>query len=365
MNIPLSQPSITQNEIDEVVHVLGSGWLSQGTELSLFEEIVARRSNRQYGIAVNSGTSALHLCMLSLGISTNDEVITTPFSFIATTNSILFVNAKPVFVDIDPESYNMNPVLLETAITGRSRAILSVETFGNMTYFDEYEHLAQKYQIPLVEDSCEAIGARLNNRPAGSFGVCSVFGFFPNKQVTTGEGGIILTDNKEIHDLCICLRNHGRDQKGNYIRLGYNYKLSEINAALGYIQFKRLNEILDKRKKIAALYNNFLMNVDQIHLPPSSHSWFSYVIRLEDSFNQDDRDNLIRRLKAKGINCHYYFPPVHLQQHIQERFGYNKGDFPQCERVAQRTIALPFFTELEEKDIKVICNTLKDCLASV
>jgi perosamine synthetase len=298
-------------------------------------------------------------------------VITTPFSFIATTNAILLVGAKPAFIDIDPETYNMKPELMEAALTEHTKAILPVEAFGNTAHFDQYERMAQKHQIPLIEDSCEAIGAYLDGRPAGSFGMCSVFGFFPNKQVTTGEGGIILTDREDIREMCISLRNHGRDAYGRYVSLGYNYKMSEIAAALGYVQFQRLDELLLKRRQVAALYNTFLADVEEIHLPPNpcrdhsiSASWFVYVVRLRDSFNQDDRDTVIKRLHSKDVGCSPYFPPIHLQKHIQERFGFRVGDFPECERVAQRTIALPFFTQLEEKDIKLVCQILKNCLAS-
>ncbi|MCD4823078.1 MAG: DegT/DnrJ/EryC1/StrS family aminotransferase, partial [Phycisphaerae bacterium] len=333
-----------------------------------FEAGCAERAGRKYGIAVNSGTSGLHLCVKALGISDGDEVITTPFSFIATTNCVLFERAKPVFVDIDPESYNMDPAAVAAAITPRTKAILPVEVFGNTAYFDEYERIAREHSLGLIEDCCEALGGVLGDRPAGNFGDCGVFAFYPNKQTTTGEGGMVVTDSEEIRDMCVSLRNQGRATEAwlSHARLGYNYRMSEITAAIGEVQIQRLDEILAKRRQAAGLYDNALADLVQagdIHLPPMTDrpraSWFVYVIRLADRFTEANRDAILEKLRAAGIGCNNYFVPIHTQPYIMEALGTKAGDFPITERIAERTIALPFFANLGEEQIGRIKDVLQ------
>jgi len=236
--INLSSQDITQAEIDAVIEVMNSDRLSIGPKLEAFEAALAQRVGRKFGIGVNSGTSGLHLCVKAMDIGPGDEVITTPFSFVATTNCLLFVDATPVFVDIDPDSYNMDPEAIEAAITPRTKAILPVEVFGNTAHFDVYEQIARKHGLLFIEDCCEALGGSLNGRPAGNFGQCGVFAFYPNKQITTGEGGMIVTDSEEIRDMCVSLRNQGRATEAwlSHARLGYNYRMSEISAAMGLVQ---------------------------------------------------------------------------------------------------------------------------------
>ncbi len=247
--------------------------LSLGPRVKAFEAACAARTGRKYGVAVNSGTSGLHLCVKALGLGEGDEVITTPFSFVATTNCLLFERVRPVFVDIDSESYNLDPAAIEAAITPRTKALLPVEVFGNTAHFDEYEQLARKHNLRLIEDSCEALGGQLAGRPAGGFGDCGVFAFYPNKQITTGEGGMIVTDSQETRDLCVSMRNQGRDTKEwlSHARVGYNYRMSELAAALGEVQMKRLDETLDKRRRAARMYDEALadlVDAGDIHLPP-------------------------------------------------------------------------------------------------
>ncbi len=369
--IPLSSQDITQAEIDAVEAVMRSDRLSLGPRIEAFEAAVAKRAGRKYGIGVNSGTSGLHLCVKSLGIGPGDEVITTPFSFIATTNCVLFERATPVFVDIDPETYNVDPAAIEAAITDKTKAILPVEVFGNMAHFDAYEAIAKDNNLAMIEDCCEALGGSLGERPAGNFGECGVFAFYPNKQITTGEGGMIVTDRQDIRDMCVSLRNQGRatDAWLSHARLGYNYRMSEINAAIGEVQTQRLDEIVAKRRNAAELYNQALADIDGIHLPPMTErdtaSWFVYVIRLADSFSRKDRDAVLQHLRNNGIGCNNYFVPIHTQPYIMEMLGTKAGDFPVTERIAERTIALPFFANITPEQVKRVRDILTEALRSV
>jgi len=369
--IALSSPSITDAERDAVAAVLQTSRLSLGPRAEAFEALVAKRAGRRFGISVNSGTSGLHLCIKTLGIGEGDEVITTPFTFVATTNCILQERAKPVFVDIDQESYNLDAEAIEAAITPRTKALLPVNVFGNCAFMDRYEAIARKHGLAMIEDCCEALGGALGARPAGNFGQCGVFGFYPNKQITTGEGGMIVTDSEEIRDLCVCLRNQGRDSMVwlSHSRLGHNYRMSEIQAALGEAQMHRLDEILVKRRQAAAMYNQVLAEVEQVHLPPMADphkaSWFVYVIRLADAFTETDRDAVMCHLRQAGVGCGNYFPPVHLQPYVMEALGTRASDFPVTEAVAARTIALPFFADITTEQIRRVGTELQKALTRV
>jgi len=367
--VPLSRPDITEREIDAVVEVLRSGWLSIGPHTEAFEAACAAVAGRRHGIAVNSGTSGLHLCVRGLGIGAGDEVITTPFSFISTTNCILFERAKPVFVDIDPESYNMDPNAVESAITPRTKAILPVEVFGNTAHFETYERIAQEHGLTMIEDCCEALGGRLGGRAAGNFGDCGVFAFYPNKQITTGEGGLIVTDSDRLRDLCVSMRNQGRggDAWLTHARLGYNFRIDEMSAVLGEVQLSRLDEILEGRRAVAEMYHAALADIEGLHLPPMTGdpnaSWFVYVIRLNNAFSAADRDAVLADLREAGIGCRNYFSPIHHQPYIQEHLGVGAGDFPITERIADRTIALPFHQGLTEGHIQRVKDVLAASLA--
>lgn len=364
--IPLSSPDIGREEIDAVVAVLQSGRLSLGPRLEAFESACAKASDRAYGIAVNSGTSALHLCIRALNIGDEDEVLTTPFSFIATTNCILFERAKPVLVDIDIDTYNMDPDAIVNAISPRTKALLPVEAFGNTAHFDNYERIARKHGLAMIEDCCEALGGVLCGRKAGSFGDCGTFAFYPNKQITTGEGGMIVTDDEAIRDMCRALRNQGRHPNDSWLQhtyLGYNYRMSDINAAIGEVQVRRLPEILTKRRRVAERYDQTLAALEQagkIHLPPMAQreeaSFFVYVVRLSDDYDQTDRNSIIYGLREAGIGCNAYFVPIHLQPYIMDYLGTKPGDFPITEYVADRTIALPFYANMNETDVDRVCE---------
>ena len=364
--IPLSRPDVTEDEVQAVVSVLRGDRLSIGPQTLAFESAVAARANRRHGIAVNSGTSGLHLCVRALGLKDGDEVITTPFSFVATTNCLLFERAKPVFVDIDPQSYNMDPAQVEAAITPRTKALLPVEIFGNTSHFDRYEAIARKHGLKMIEDCCEALGGRLGGRATGSFGDCGVFAFYPNKQITTGEGGMIVTDDDRIADLCRSMRNQGRDTTAwlSHARLGYNYRLSDVNCALGAGQARRLDEILTKRRAAAELYNQMLADIPETIRPPMNEpdtaSWFVYVIRLADRYTQAHRDALMAHLRSAGVGCNPYFVPIHLQPYVRELLGTKEGDFPITERLAARTIALPFFANLAQHQVRRVRQALQE-----
>lgn len=376
--IPLSHPDITEAEIEAVTQCLRSGRLSIGPRQARFEELVAERARRRHGVAVNSGTSGLHLVMLALGIGPGDEVITTPFSFVASANCILYVGAKPVFVDIDPKSLNLDPAKVEAAITPRTKAIIAVEVFGNPGQMDKLAQIAGAHEIPLIEDCCEALGGKNNGRPLGSYGRAGVFAFYPNKQITTGEGGVIVTDDDNLAELCRSLRNQGRpvDREGQgsnvqnragswleHERLGYNYRLSEINCALGIAQMERLDELVEARRKVAGLYMRRLMDWEDIILPNVENmdemSWFVFVVRLNDQYTQVERDRIITGLRRHDVGASNYFPCIHLQPYMRQMFGFDKGMFPIAESISHRTIALPFFNQLDETQVDLVCLTLK------
>ncbi|MFW6146279.1 MAG: DegT/DnrJ/EryC1/StrS family aminotransferase [Planctomycetota bacterium] len=369
--IPLSKPDITDAERHAVAAVLRTDRLSMGPHLDAFEQATAALAGRAFGVGVNSGTSGLHLCVKALGLEPGDEVLTTPFSFIATTNCLLYERVTPAFVDIDPDSYNMDPDRLADALTERTRAILPVEIFGNPAHFERYEQFAREHDLLLIEDCCEALGGHLNGRPTGSFGDCGVFAFYPNKQLTTGEGGMIVTDDAEVAECARSMRNQGRDtgQWLTHVRLGYNYRMSELAATIGVAQMERLDAILDRRRQIAGWYREALADIEEIRPPPMADparaSWFVYVVRLADRFGHEDRQAVVDALTARGIGCERYFQPIHLQPFIRRVLRTAAGDFPHCERVSDRTVALPFFTTMHPDQVRRVAEELKTVLAGL
>jgi len=372
--IPLSQPDITEAEIRAVVETLRSGRLALGPRLEAFERLVAQRAGRQHGIGVNSGTSGLHLCLAALGVGPGDEVITPAFSFVASANCVLHVGATPVFADCDPRTLNVEPRAVEGLITEQTKAIIGVEVFGNPAGMAELAAVAGRHEVPLVEDGSEAFGGRVRDEPVGRFGRMAVFGFYPNKQITTGEGGMIVTDDDRLAELCRSMRNQGRAPDiveagqglGSWLsheRLGYNFRMSEINAALGMAQMRRLDQLLEARQRVAAAYTRRLMGNTDLMLPtvePDTFmSWFVYVVRLSDRFSEDDRDFIINGLRRHDVGASNYFPPIPLLPYYRKRFGHQPGDFPVAESVSHRTLALPFFTRLNDREVDLICQTLE------
>jgi len=372
IRVPLSRPDITEAEIEAVNDVLRSPFLSLGPKLKEFEDAFARYIGKKYAVAVNSGTSGLYLCAEAMGIGPGDEVITTPFTFIATVNIILMTGATPVFVDIDPETLNINPALIEKAITPKTKAIIPVEVFGNPAGMDEVCRIAKKHNIAVLEDSCEGLGSTLNGTKVGMFGQMSVFAFYPNKQMTTGEGGMILTDDPHLAQLCASLRNQGRGRGAGWLaheRLGYNYRLCDINCALGIVQLSRIEEFVEKRRNVAKMYEQLLASESRIIVPiePAGcrMSWFVFVIQLAKNYTQPQRDSLLKKLIERGIQVSNYFPPVHLQPFIVEKYGYKKGDFPVTDDVCGRTIALPFHNNLSSEEVRIVRDELSACLDSI
>jgi len=374
MTIPLSKPDITNAECEAVLEVLRSDALSLGPRLPAFESAVAEAAGTEFAVAVNSGTSGLHLAMKAAEVSAGDEVITSPFSFVASANAILFEQGTPVFADIDPWTYNIDPREVERAITPRTRCLLPVHVFGRPADMKRLLGIAAKHQLTVIEDACEAVGATAGGRPAGSFGLAGVFAFYPNKQLTTGEGGAVVTNHPEVAARCRSWRNQGRSDSAAWLqheRLGYNYRLSDLNCALGIAQFARRHEILSLRARAARDYTERLTReVPEVICPAAPESgteisWFVYVVRLQDEFTRANRDAILELLKRQGIGCNNYFTPIHLQPFYRERFGFARGDFPVTERIAERTIALPFHNRLAIHEIDRVAGALRSAIDSL
>jgi len=317
---------------------------------------------------VTNGTSALHLSIVAAGIGPLDEVITTPFSFISSANCILFEKAKPVFIDIDPVSLNIDSQKIEAAITGRTKAILVVHIFGQPADMDPILEIAAKHNLIVIEDACEAIGAEYKNKRVGAIGKAGAFAFYPNKQMTTGEGAALITNDDEWAGLFRSLRNQGRDKFDgwlNHSRLGFNYRMSELNASVGVVQLKRLDELLRKRNGVAKQYSLMLSPLEDVTpltivSTTTRMSWFVYVVRFAHGI---DRDLVINNMAEAGIPTRPYFTPIHLQPFYREKFGFKPGDFPEAEAAGQSIIALPFHTNMKTEEIEVVKKTLKDVLA--
>ena len=363
MSIPLSQPSITGVEIEAVLAVLRTSTLSLGPRARAFERAVAEYVGVAEAVAVNSGTSGLHLCLAALDIGPGDEVITTPFSFVASANCALYQGARPVFADIDPRTLNLDPARVEDRITPRTRAIVAVDVFGQPADIEALGAIAKRNGLALIQDACEAIGAERNARRVGGQARAAVFAFYPNKQITTGEGGMIVTDDPAYARVLRSMANQGRDDDGtwmNHVRLGYNYRLDEMSAALGLAQIGRIDEILARRERVARWYGDRLLAQWDVQLPyvapeTTRMSWFVYVIRLDERI---DRAALMAGLGADGIPTRPYFVPIHHQPFYRDRFGYRPGDFPVTDRIAPTTLALPFFTDMTEAQVDYVCDRL-------
>ncbi len=367
--IALSSPDVSQVEIDAVTAVLRTPYLSLGAKLGEFEKAFTDRLGVKHAIATSSGTAALHLLWRALGLKPGDEVITTPFSFIASANSILFDGGKPVFVDIDPASWQIDVNRIEAAITPKTRALLPVDIFGSFPEMDTVWSIARKHGLRVLEDSCEALGAAYRGRPAGTIGEAGTFGFYPNKQITTGEGGMIVTDDDQLAFLTRSLRNQGRDPDAGWLqhaRLGFNYRICDLNCALGAAQMQRLDEILSKRARVAGWYQQRLADeprVAMMRIPDDVQvAWFVMVVRLSDDYSQQDRDRILAGLRQVGVACSNYFTPIHLQPFYQEQHGYKPGDFPITENLSARTVALPFHNHLSEADVDVAVTELRKLL---
>lgn len=361
--VPMSAPDITPGDIALVEDALKSKCLSLGPYLRRFEDAFAEYIGTRHAVGVSSGTSGLHSVVVAAEIGPKDEVITTPFSFVASANCILYEGARPVFVDIDENSLNLDSRLLRDAITDSTRAILPVHVFGQPCAMDDVTAIAERHRLLVIEDACEAIGAEYRGRKVGTFGRAAVFGFYPNKQMTTGEGGIVTTDDSELARKLRSLRNQGRDEMGSWLghpRLGYNYRLGEMNAALGLSQLQRIEHLLARRQSVADYYKERLRGVASVRpIAPiettTRMSWFVFVIRLDPDISQA---GVIKTLAEMGVPTRSYFTPIHLQPFYRERFGYKEGSFPVTERMARSLLALPFHTNFSEQEVDFVVTCL-------
>jgi len=386
--VPMSSPDLTDADRQAVMDVLNTPNLSIGPKIEEFEAAFRSLTGAKHAIGVNSGTSGLHLCVRAAGIGAGDLVVTTPFSFVASTNVLLFEGATPVFVDVDPLTGNMDVAQTATALhdlasggaaakrwlprsgvpeNPRLNGLLGVDVFGQPADWDALRSLADQYNLPLIEDSCEALGAEYKGRQAGMLGDYGVFAFYPNKQITTGEGGLIVTNDDAAAAQMRALRNQGRAPGDTWLShtfLGYNYRMDELSAALGVSQLARLEELLQKRQRVADWYARGLQGIAGVEAPqlvPSTTrvSWFVYVVRVAPGI---DRQALADRLAERGIPVRPYFLPIHLQPYMVERFGYRPGDFPVTEDLGARGLALPFSGVMSEEQVGLVCQALRDTL---
>ena len=389
--VPMSSPDLTDAERQAVLDVLNTPMLSIGPKITEFEAAFCAFSGNQHAIGVNAGTSGLHLMIRALDIKENDLVITTPFSFVASTNAILFERAIPVFVDVDPKTGNMDVEQLAQAAAdltsggeaakcwlprkgaenpGPLKAILAIDVFGQPADMDMINAVAKQYGLKVIEDSCEALGAEYKGRKAGTLGDCGVFAFYPNKQITTGEGAMIITNDDESADMMRALRNQGRAPGDTWLahtHMGYNYRMDEMSAALGLVQLGRLEEIMQKRDQVAKWYEEGLSGLDYLELPyiapyTTRYSWFVYVVRSAPGM---DREAFAAKLAEKGVPVRPYFVPIHLQPYMVEQFGYQTGDYPVTEDLGERGMAVPFSSVMTKAMVERVTNAIKEAAAAL
>jgi perosamine synthetase len=367
--IPLSLPYIGEREQELVREVLQSGRLSLGPTIDRFEELFAEKVGAPFAAAVSSGTAGLHLLCRIAELGPGDEVITSPYSFAASANCFLYERATPVFADVDPGTLNLDPAAVEAAITDRTRAIVAVDIFGYPCELDPLRALAERHGLTLIQDACEALGAEYGGARLGSHGPSAVFAFYPNKQITTGEGGMVTTHSEEEWRLLKSLRNQGRADGGGWLehaRLGFNYRIDDIRAAIGIGQLEKLDEILARRSEVAARYGELLRDVGNVEAPlvdDAEHvrSWFVYVVTLAPNV---DRESVIARLEREGIGTARYLPCIHLQPYMRAAYGFAEGLCPVAEDASRRTLALPFHTALAAGDQERVVDILRAAVAA-
>ncbi len=387
-SIPMSQPDITESEREAVNSVLHTTYLSMGPYLDEFEKSLREFTGSAHAIAVSSGTAGLHLSVRAAGWQDNDWVITSPFSFVSSTNVLLYERITPIFVDVDPMTGNIDPQQVEQAVhdltsshaaaqnwlppkgvsdSGQLKGMIAIDVFGQPADFDTLRKIANSFHLKIIEDSCEALGAEYKNQKAGTLGDFGVFAFYPNKQITTGEGGLVITNHDEEADKIRAMRNQGRAPGDTWLEhtyLGYNYRMDELSAALGAAQMKRIQELMAARQRVADWYQAELSSVPGITCPvvaptTTRSSWFVYVIRLDRGI---DRKSVSEKLAALGIPVRPYFSPIHYQPYIREKFGYQKGRFPVTEDLGERGLALPFSGKMTEEQVQEIASALRQIL---
>ena len=385
MKITMSSPDLTDADRQAVIDVINTPILSMGRFTIEFEKAFCDLTGAKHAISVNSGTAGLHLCVRAAGIGAGDLVITTPFSFVASSNVMLFENAIPIFVDIDPRTGNIDPTLIADAVkniqkylpragvTGPSsslKAVLPVDVFGQPADMDSINAISKEHGLTVIEDSCEALGATYKGRQAGTLGDYGVFAFYPNKQITTGEGGVIITDDEKAANMMRALRNQGRAPGDTWLQhtyLGYNYRIDEMSAAMGASQMSRLDELISKRERVAAWYEARLSEIAGVEVPfvesnTTRMSWFVYVIRFDKKV---PRNELAKRLEARGIPVRPYFLPIHLQPYMIEKYGWREGDFPVTEDLGRRGLAIPFSGVMTEEQVEYVCTIMREELTKV
>jgi perosamine synthetase len=365
--VPLSGPWLDEREGEHVAEVLRSGQLSLGPTIDRFEEMLAERVGAPYAAAVSSGTAGLHLLCHIAGLRAGDEVITSPYSFVASANCAIYEGATPVFADVDPHTLNLDPRAVEAAVTARTRAVVAVDIYGYPCELDELRAICERNDLVLIQDACEALGARYRGGVVGSHGPSAVFAFYPNKQITTAEGGIVTTHSEQEWRLLRSLRNQGRADSGGWLdhaRLGFNYRLDDVRAAIGVAQLEKLDEILERRSDVADRYMRLLADVPGLGLPcpdDADHvrSWFVYVVALPDGA---DREPVVEALRERGVQTARYLPCIHLQSYMRERYGFREGMCPVAEAASARTLALPFHAGLEGDDQEYVAESLRNAL---
>ena len=366
--IPLARPVLGEAEERAVLEVLRSGQLSLGPRVMEFERAFAERVGASLACAVSSGTAGLHLALRAVGVQRGDEVLTSPFSFVASANAALYEGATPVFADIDPVTLNLDPDAAQAAVSERTRALLPVHIFGYPANMPAFEGLAQRHGLAIVEDACEALGARhVDGVPVGGRGHPAVFGFYANKQLTTGEGGMVALTDPLLKERIDSERNQGRAPDMGWLdhdRLGFNYRLPDLACALGLAQLERLEEMLAARALVAERYRQALAGIEGLELPcldrgGEERGWFVFVVQLPRGV---DRDGVVHALASEGIQSKPYLPAIHLMSFYRERFGYRPGQFPVCEDVAARSLALPFFPGMTEGTLARVAQALRETL---
>jgi perosamine synthetase len=366
--IPLARPLLADAEERAVVQVLRSGRLSLGDRLPQFERAFATRVGAPHASAVSSGTAGLHLALRAVGVTDGDEVVTSPLSFVASANAVLYERARPVFADIEPRSFNLDPQAAAAALTARTRALLPVHLFGYPADMAAFERLAREHEVAIVEDACEALGGQYaDGTPIGGRGRPAVFGFYANKQLTTGEGGMVTLADGALKERIDSERNQGRRPDMGWLdhdRLGFNYRLSELACALGLAQLAHLEQLLAARARVAALYRELLAGVEDLGLPcrdlgAARRGWFVFVVQLP---REAEREHVIAALAQAGVQSKPYLPAIHLMSFYRERFGHREGEFPVCEEIAARSLALPFFPQMSEGQITRVSRALRAAL---
>lgn len=364
--IPYGHQWIDKDDIKEVVKVLKTDWLTQGPKVEEFEKAVAKYCGAKYGVAVSSGTAALHLAYIAAGIKSGDEIITTPLTFAATSNMIIACGARPVFIDIEKDTLNINPEEIEKKITRKTKAIVPVDFSGHPCNYDEIIKIAKKHKLLVIEDACHALGAEYKDKKIGSFNDMTILSFHPVKHITTGEGGMILTNNKDFYEKLKIFRHHGivkKPEKGGWYyeieNIGYNYRLTDFQCALGLSQLKKIDGFVKRRREIVATYNKAFKHIKGIitlaEKDYTESSWHIYPIQVQGV----DRRKMFEQLQENGIGVQVHYIPLHLQSFYKKRFAYKKGDFPIAEKYYEKAITLPLFPGMTDENVKYIIKTIK------